>query len=128
MISCLCREVVLDLPGAGPNGNCCSYPKSKFDDRKSHRFGLCLVHIGSLYRTCPNIQIYDGIDIGKVSQEKNTFPKWNAKVKKLFYDDYVKNGGEEGMKSWGKDRWFTRRPAIPEVFGRYRYPEPCLVM
>lgn len=110
------------------NGVCCTYQKSKSGDRKIHRLGLCIIHLGSLYGNCPRLERFGGIEIGKISQEKLSFPKWNAKVKKLFHEDYVKAGGEKELKSWSSSRWFSKRPVVPTVFGKSRYPEPCLLM
>jgi len=122
------RDVRLEMTGPGDSGNCCTYQKSKADDRNLHRSGLCIVHLGSLYRNCPDLQTFDGVEIGKISQERLSFPKWNAKVKKLFYEEYVKAGGDKELKSWSSSRWFSKKPVVPTVFGKYRYPEPCLLM
>ena len=98
------------MTGPGETGNCCTFQKSKSDDRILHRSGLCIIHLGSLYRNCPNLQTFDGIEIGKFSQERLSFPKWNAKVKKLFYEEYLKAGGNKELKSWSSSRWFSKKP------------------
>ena len=86
-------EVSLTLSEAsGSSKDCCSYLKSRLDDRELHRSGLCIIHLGALYGNCQNLQKFNGVGLGQVDQELE-FPKWNAKMKKLFYKDYVNKGG-----------------------------------
>jgi len=124
------REVVLEMAGPEDSGDCCSLTnhKTRLDDRKMHRTGLCIIHVGSLYKNCPKIQTFDGVEIGQISQRKLTFPKWNSKLRKIFYEDYTKKGGGKDFPSWSKSRWFSRMPSVSGVFGSYRYPGPCIMM
>ena len=116
------REVDLEMAAPDSNGDCCSFNKSKLDDRKIHRTGLCIIHMGSLYSNCPKIEIFDGINLGKNSQENLNFRQWNTKLRKLFYEDYVKKGGTKEFKGWKSSRWFSKMPTVTGVYGKNRYP------
>ena len=116
----------IQLSPAGASGDCCSYFKSKPDDRKSHRPGLCGVNVGTIFENCPKLEKFMGIDLTGVIDKKSkkdkeiTFSKWNMRVKKLFYEEYLKQGGSLDMKKWSKARWLSKRPTIPAEFGRER--------
>ena len=90
---------------------CCSYWKSKPDDRMLHRSGLCCVNIGAVYGNCPNIEKFMGVEIGSISQEQ-TFSKWNTMVKIKFHQEYLEQGGSRGLKEWARSRWFCKRPVV----------------
>jgi len=116
----------IQLSPAGASGDCCSYFKSKPDDRKSHRPGLCGVNVGTIFENCPKLEKFMGIDLTGVIDKKSkkdkeiTFSKWNMRVKKLFYEEYLKQGGSLDMKKWSKARWLSKRPTIPAEIGRER--------
>ena len=115
-------EVSLTLSEAsGSSKDCCSYLKSRLDDRELHRSGLCIIHLGALYGNCQNLQKFNGVELGQVDQGLE-FPKWNAKVKKLFYKDYVNEGGMMEFKVWGSKRWFSKQPKLPTIYGKERIP------
>ena len=101
------KEVVVELNTTLP----CTYWKCKANDRDLHRAGLCCVNIGSVYENCPNLERFMGVEVGMVSQ-KQPFDKWNTKIKKKFYKDYLNQGGSKNMKAWEKTRWSSRRPVL----------------
>ena len=116
-------EVRLEMSETtGDSGDCCSYQGSRLDDRSLHRTGLCILHLGALHGHCPSLNIFNGIQIGQISQSLK-FSKWNAAVKKLFYEDYVSSGGEKELKEWSSKRWFSRQPPVPLRFGKTRLPQ-----
>ena len=104
--------------------NCCSYFRIKEDDRKIHRPGLCIVNIGSVFENCPKLMKFMGFDLtsvrGRKLNEELTFLKWNRRVKRMFFDDYIKQGGTKEYKVWGESRWFRKRPFIPSRIGNSR--------
>ena len=106
------------------DGDCCNFYKSKADDRKLHRAGLCVVNIGSVFENCPKLQKFMGIDLTSIkdkrSKDELTFSKWNFRMKRLFYDHYTQQGGTKEFKQWSKSRWFNKKPIIPEKTGRAR--------
>ena len=102
------REVEVKLDTSQPN--CCSYWKSKLDDRSLHRAGICSVNIGALYENCPKIEKFMGVEVGSVPQDM-IFNKWNGRIKKKFYQYYLFQGGTKDFKAWSKTRWYSRRPA-----------------
>eukprot|EP00092_Neocalanus_flemingeri_P034451 GFUD01037461.1.p1 GENE.GFUD01037461.1~~GFUD01037461.1.p1 ORF type:complete len:451 (+),score=91.58 GFUD01037461.1:87-1439(+) len=109
------QEVVVNLETTLLDNNC-TYWKSKSDDRGLHRAGLCCVNFGAVYDNCPNLERFMGVEVGMVSH-KQTFNKWNIRMKKRFYDDYLQQGGSKEMKAWAKTRWFSRRPVLPMNVG-----------
>ena len=111
---------------AGPGGDCCTYQKKATPDHRQHLPGLCLVHLASAYANCPKLERFAGVTVP--SQDGLTFPNWNKKLKTLFHKDYVQQGGGEDLKTWTSNRWFSRRPSVPEVFGANRFPGACAVM
>ena len=116
------KEVTLKMTEVtGPSGECCTYQGSRRDDRKIHRAGLCILNIGALYGFCDNLQRYNGIYIGDISKSLK-FPQWSAKVKKLFYAEYVRAGGQKELRDWARRRWFSKQPPVPLVFGKARLP------
>jgi len=102
------REVEVKLDSSQPN--CCTYWKSKLDDRNLHRAGLCSVNIGALYENCPKIEKFMGVEVGSVPQNM-IFNKWNGRIKKKFHQFYLSQGGTKDFKAWSKTRWYSRRPA-----------------
>ena len=44
----------------------------------------------------------------------------NNRVKKMFFDDYIKQGGMKEYKEWVKSRWFSKRPVISAQIGKSR--------
>ena len=118
----LVMENVQEVKVTHPESTC-TYYKSPAMDRQLHRSGLCGVHISSVYHRCPNIISFAGVIIGHVSM-KQTFTRWNNKVKKIFYQDYVTKGGTQEFKSWckarGAGRWFIKQEVIPDKIGLER--------
>lgn len=119
------QELELKMPVAAEvDGDCCNFYKSKADDRKLHRAGLCVVNIGSVFENCPKLQNFMGIDLTSIKEKRSkdelTFSKWNFRMKRLFYDHYTKQGGTKEFKQWSKSRWFNKKPIIPEKTGRAR--------
>ena len=102
------KEVVVSWPTLS-----CTYWKSKPDDRLLHRSGMCSVHVAVVYRNCPNVESFMGLEVGKVSQ-KQSYSKWNKRVKLMFYENYIKQGGIKDIKAWAKARWFSKFPEIPK--------------
>jgi len=88
----------------------CTYWKSKQDDRKLHRNGLCCVNFGTMFEKCPNLEQFMGLEVGSVP--KATFNKWNSAFKKKFYQNYLYQGGTMEFKVWAKTRWFTKRQVV----------------
>ena len=88
------------LPGS------CNYRRSKQDDRILHRNGLCCVNVGTMFEKCPNLEKFVGLEVGSIP--KANFKKWNLLLKKVFYKDYLHQGGTKEFKTWVKTRWFTR--------------------
>jgi len=110
------KEVVVNLDAVLDH---CTYWKSKADDRQLHRAGLCCVNIGAVYENCPNLERFTGVEVGMVSH-KQTFTKWNTRMKKRFHEHYLDQGGLKEMKDWAKTRWFSRRPVLPKDIGHDR--------
>ena len=106
------KEVTLELPKGGEM--CCSYPRSRMDDRKIHRAGRCIVDIASVHGNCPNLVSFNGISIGHISQASE-FGKWSSRVKAIFYKDYLKSGGKKEMKKWAGTRWFKKKRVFPRL-------------
>ena len=122
-------EVTMDLVNSEGPQDCCSYQGSKMNDRKIHRAGLCIIHIGTLFGRCPRLNSFNGIKIGKfpmtptsLPASKDSFTKWNRKVKLLFHKDYLLSGGHLDIKSWSRRRWFSRQPSIETEYGKARLP------
>ena len=100
------------------------------DDRRIHRAGLCIIHLGTLFGRCPRLEKFNGINIGKFpmpatpvrAPKDNSFSKWNGKVKPLFYDEYLYSGGRQEIKEWSRKRWFSRQPSITTQYGKFRLP------
>lgn len=99
------KEVVVNWPTFS-----CTYWKSKGDDRLLHRSGICSVNVAAVYKYCPNVEEFMGVEVGKVSQ-KQPFNKWNKTVKMMFYENYVEQGGIKDIKTWAKGRWFNSQAA-----------------
>ena len=84
-----------------------------------------MVNIGTIFENCPKLEKFMGVDLKGVDKKSKkdqdmTFSKWNMRVKKLFYEDYVKQGGKLELKKWSKARWLTKRPMKPAEIGRER--------
>ena len=101
------KEVVVKLDES-PQHTSCTYWRSKHGDRDQHRVGLCCVNIGKLFKTCPNLEKFMGVEVGSVNKE--TFGKWNLKIKKKFYQQYLGQGGTMEFQPWVKTRWFSKMP------------------
>ena len=122
-------EVTMEMSRSeSPGGDCCTYQGSKKNDRRIHRAGLCIIHLGTLYG-CPRLKNFNGINLGKFplaptyqTPTEDLFSKWNGKVKQVFYQDYLRSGGQLGLKSWSRRRWFSSQPSIPAVRGKARLP------
>ena len=56
----------------------------------------------------------------KKQNKEVTFSTWNTRVKKLFYEEYTKQGGEMEMKKWSKTSWLNKKPVLPNEIGRVR--------
>ena len=112
------EEVILTHPEST-----CTYYRSPAADRLLHRKGLCGVRLASVFQRCPNIQTFAGVNIGHITMEQS-FTKWNNRVRKQFYDDYVTKGGVKDFKSWcktkGGGRWFAKQEEIPIKIGHER--------
>jgi len=108
------KEVVVNT-----DSDHCTYWKSKTDDRQLHRAGLCCVNVGAVFENCPNVERFMGVEVGMVSH-KQTFTKWNTRMKKRFYEHYLDQGGSKELKDWAKTRWFSRRPVLPKEIGHDR--------
>jgi len=114
-------------PPAENNEDCCSYFKTKADDRKSHRTGLCVINIGAAYEHCPKLERFMGHNLAELplrakdkSQSQLTFKIWNTRMKKHFHEDYAKSGGTLDFKAWSKTRWISKKPNLPIRVGRGR--------
>jgi len=99
------KEVVVKVNTTLP----CSYWKCNANDRDLHRAGLCCVKIGAVYQHCPNVVRFMGVEVGIVNQ-KLSFDKWNSRIKKIFYKDYLNQGGSKDLKAWEKTRWLSSKP------------------
>ena len=97
------KKVTLRLPV-----DVCSYPRSRISDRQLHRNGLCVVHLGALHGSCPQLTVFNGLQLGSMA---TSFSQWNSKISKIFYDQYILLGGEMEFKTWAKRRWFKKKPA-----------------
>jgi len=118
------KEVVVELKNCHWGyGYSCSYLKCKEDDRRLHRHGLCCVNVGAVFRNCPKVERFMGIDIGSVSQNQG-FDQWNEEVKKKFYQNYRDQGGDMKFNGWVRARWFSKRP---EVLGQRAGVHPAFM-
>ena len=106
--------------------DCCNYQGSKRDDRKIHRAGLCIIHLGTVFGHCPRLERFNGICIPPVfstpQRPGKQFSIWNAQVKQLIYEDYLLSGGEMERRVWSRKRWFSKQPPVPVTFGKGRVP------
>ena len=112
------RKIKLKMFTAASGYSCC-YPQSRTSDRRLHRKGMGIIHVGSLHRLCPNLEYFDGIKIGQISHSLE-FKVWEKKLKKLFYDEYVRQGGEREFRAF-RSRWITGQPSVPNTFGKKRF-------
>ena len=135
-------EITMDMAGSeGSKKDCCTYQGSRLDDRRIHRAGLCIINLGTLFARCPRLQNFNGVDIGQfpmfptplrkrktaaastsATKEINHFSKWNGKMKPLFYKEYLSSGGRLDLKTWCSKRWFSKKPSVPEHYGKDRLP------
>ena len=105
-----------------PEPSRCTYHRSPVVDRDLHRPGLCCVSLASLHGRCPAIQVFAGLRVGHVRQDLG-FAKWSARLKRIFYSDYLASEGEQEMKTWARargGRWFVRQEPVPEITGHGR--------
>ena len=79
------------------------------DDRNLHRDGLCCMNIGIMFKMCPNIEKFMGLEVGSIT--KTTFNKWSLALKKKFYQQYLNQGGTKEFKAWARNRWLTKKHA-----------------
>jgi len=107
------KEVVVKLNTTLP----CKYWNCKANDRELHRAGLCCVYFGAVYKHCPNVERFMGVEVGIVTQ-KQSYAKWNTKIKKIFYKDYLNQGGSKIKKDWEKTRWLSRQPLLSSMTAR----------
>jgi len=114
------KEVTLKLKVTEPGQPSCSFPRSRKNDRDLHRAGKCIIHLGALHGHCPSLVKFNGIQLGGMSK---SFSDWNTKVRRLFYDDYISEGGELQFKAWAGSRWFKEPAVIPTVYGINRLPQ-----
>ena len=106
----------------------CGHKKTKQkagrEDRESHRPGLCVVSVASVYQNCPNLKRFAGVDIGSVDHGL-TFKKWNSQVKRLFFSQYRMEGGDQNFRVWSASRWGdSKQPALPSLIGMDRVYQP----
>ena len=106
----------------------CGHKKTKQkagrEDRQSHRPGLCVVCVASVYQNCPNLERFAGVDIGSVDHGL-TFKKWNSQVKRLFFSQYRMEGGDKNFRAWSASRWgASRQPVLPSLIGMERVHRP----
>ena len=101
------KAVSLTMSGSGQFP--CSYPRSRTSDRALHRNGLCIINLGTLHGACPQLTTFNGIHIGSMAQ---AFPQWNSSIKKIFYDNYLLEGGDMEFKAWDKARWFKKKSEV----------------
>ena len=114
------KEVTLKLKEMEPGQPSCSFPRSRKNDRDLHRAGKCIIHLGALHGHCPSLVKFNGIQLGEMSK---SFFDWNDRVRRLFYDDYISEGGELQFKDWAGSRGFKKPPVIPTVYGINRIPQ-----
>lgn len=111
------KEVEVQLVNSFPD--ICTYWRSKSNDRLIHRAGLCCVNIGSVYKKCPNVKVFMGVEVGAVSHDQS-FTKWNTRMKKKFYEHYHNQGGCLDYRTWSKTRWFKKEVVLPQEIGHNR--------
>ena len=58
----------------------CYLPKKQEEDRRLHRAGTCIVHLGSLHGHCPNLVRFAGVELGGMAK---SFSQWNNKMKRI---------------------------------------------
>merc|ERR1712179_33704 len=63
-------EVKLDLFPL--DSDKCTHWKSKQDDRKLHRNGLCCVNFGTMFEKCPNLEEFMGLEVRSVPKALST--------------------------------------------------------
>lgn len=114
------KELELNMTASQEEGgDCCSFFRAKVDDRKSHRPGLCIVNIGSVFENSPKLEKFMTFDLTSIkkSDEDISFSKWNYRMKRMFFEDFTAQGGTLEFKEWSKLRWFSGRPSVPELIG-----------
>ena len=90
----------------------CTYRRSRQGDDGFHRAGLCCVNIGTIYQNCPKLERFMGVEVGSIPQTL-AFSKWNSRVKKSFYQDYLSQGGTKEFKAWVRARWCrNKQPSL----------------
>ena len=114
-------------PPPGDNDDVCSYFRSKPDDKKTHRLGLCVVNIGAAYELCPKLKMFNGHNLAELpltksdkSKSRLMFTNWSKRMGLHFHEDYTNSGGTLDFKAWTKNRWFSKPPTLPNFIGRER--------
>jgi len=105
------REVIVKpRPESSSNGlsKVCTYWNSRSDDRFIHRAGLCCVNLSTTYAMCPKLKQFMGVEVSS-SNNNQTSPLLNLKLRKRFYEMYVAAGGTMEFKKWCKLRWFSKK-------------------
>jgi len=99
----------------GPCCKACPVPGASLfdlDSGSTHMPGMCGLLASSLYENCPKIEEFSDVSLRDIDPNQS-FSKWNMKVKKRFYKEYLKEvkDGEEtkDFKVWVKERWFRMR-------------------
>ena len=111
------KELEVHMRPPEASGDCCSYCRVKPDDRQLHRPGLCVVNLGAIYDYCPKLEKLLGHDLTALpltnkNGSKLTFSAWKSRLKKVFFEEYTRNGGTKDVKSWTKTRWCFKRPEV----------------
>ena len=107
------REVMVKVDTTALHNNSeCIYWKSHADDRVLHRAGLCCVNMRAVFKNCPSMEMFMGVDVGNVDQ-KQTFKEWNSVMKEKFYKYYQNQGGSKEFEPWVKTRWFSKKFVVP---------------
>ena len=108
------KELEVYMRPREASGDCCSYFRVKPDDRQLHRPGLCVVNLGAIYDHCPKLEKFLGHDLTALpltnkNGSKLTFSAWKSRLKKVFFEEYTRNGGTKDVNSWAKSRWCFKR-------------------
>ena len=108
------KELEVHMRPPEASGDCCSYFRVKPDDRQLHRPGLCVVNLGAIYDHCPKLEKFLGHDLTALpltnkNGSKLTFSAWKSRLKKVFFEEYTRNGGTKDVNSWAKSRWCFKR-------------------
>ena len=74
----------------------------------------------AIYDNCLKLEKFMGHDLRALSftnkdGSRVTFSLWKSRLKKVFYEDYSRQGGSKDMKSWTKSRWSIKRTGKLEI-------------